>query len=152
MSEKSQQAEEIFRHGYNCAQSVLSVFSKEFGLNRDTGLKLASPFGAGISYMQETCGAVTGALMAIGLKYGKGENGTDQDKMHTYNLSRQFIAEFKKKHGTVCCRELLDELDMSTPEGMAKIRELDLFRLRCSKFVKDAVEIAERIIETHTSH
>ncbi|MDP4227810.1 MAG: C-GCAxxG-C-C family protein [Bacteroidota bacterium] len=152
MSEKSQQAVETFGHGYNCAQSVLSVFAEDLGMNRNASLKLASPFGAGISYMQETCGAVTGALMAIGLKYGKGENGTDQDKMHTYNLSRQLITEFKGRHGTLCCRQLLDGLDMSTPEGMAKIRELDLFHLRCTEFVKDAVEIAEKIIEGKAAH
>jgi C_GCAxxG_C_C family probable redox protein len=146
MNEKSQQSIETFRNGYNCAQSVLSVFTEELGMTKDAGLKLASPFGSGIAYMQETCGAVTGALMAIGLKYGKGENGTNEDKIRAYDISRIFLAEFRKLHGTVCCRELLGGLDMSTPEGMAKIQKLDLFRLRCAKYVQNAVEITEKII------
>jgi C_GCAxxG_C_C family probable redox protein len=146
MNKKSQQAVETFQNGYNCAQSVLSTFAEELGMNKNACLKLASPFGSGISYMQETCGAVTGALMAIGLKYGKGENGTNEEKERTYDISCHFLAEFKKRHNSVCCRELLGGLNMSTPEGMAKIRELDLFRVRCTTYVQDAVEIAEKIV------
>ena len=63
---KQQQSIELFRNGYNCSQSVLSVFAEELGVKKDLALKLASPFGSGIAYMQETCGAVSGALMEIG--------------------------------------------------------------------------------------
>ena len=143
---KQQQSFDLFRNGYNCSQSVLTVFSEELGLKKDLSMKLASPFGSGIAYMQETCGAVTGALMAIGLKYGKGEHGSNDDKVHAYNLSKQFMAEFKKKHQTVCCRELLEGINMSTPEGMARIMELDYFRIRCANYVKDAVRIVENIL------
>jgi C_GCAxxG_C_C family probable redox protein len=144
---KQEQSFDLFRNGYNCSQSVLSVFSEELGMKKDLAMKLASPFGSGIAYMQDTCGAVTGALMAIGLKYGKGEHGTNEDKMHAYELSKQFMAEFKMKHKTVCCRDLLDGLNMSTPEGMARIMELDYFRTRCANYVKDAVGIVEDILK-----
>jgi C_GCAxxG_C_C family probable redox protein len=144
---KQEQSFELFRNGYNCSQSVLSVFSEELGMKKNLAMKLSSPFGSGIAYMQETCGAVTGALMAIGLKYGKGEMGTNEDKVHAYDLSKQFIAEFKKKHQPICCRELLDGINMSTPEGMARIMELDYFRIRCANYVKDAVEIVENILK-----
>jgi len=148
MNTKQELAVETFRNGYNCAQSVLSVFAEDLGVSKDAAMRLASPFGSGIAYMQETCGAVSGALMVIGLKYGKGENGTAEDKERAYDMSRHFITEFKKTtRGTICCRDLMDRLDMSTPEGMAKIRELDLFRIRCSKHVSNAVAIAEKIIE-----
>lgn len=143
---KQQQSIELFRNGYNCSQSVLSVFAEELGVKKDLALKLASPFGSGIAYMQETCGAVSGALMAIGLKYGKGENGTNDDKAKAYDMSQHFMAEFKKKHQTVCCLELLDGINISTPEGMARIMELDYFKVRCACYVKDAVAIAEKIV------
>jgi C_GCAxxG_C_C family probable redox protein len=143
---KQQQSIELFRNGYNCSQSVLSVFAEELGVKKDLALKLASPFGSGIAYMQETCGAVSGALMAIGLKYGKGENGTNDDKAKAYDMSQHFMTEFKKKHQTVCCLELLDGINMSTPEGMARIMELDYFKVRCACYVKDAVAIAEKIV------
>ena len=97
--------------------------------------------------MQECCGAVNGALMAIGLKYGKGENGNDEDKKIAYDKSKHFISEFKKKHNSVCCRELLDNLDMNSEEGMLKILELDLFRLRCANYIKDAVRITEKVLK-----
>src|SRR5674476_344196 len=103
MSEKTIQAAETFQNGFNCSQSVFSVFAEDFGLTKDSCLKLASPFGGGIARMQETCGAVTGALMAIGLKYGKGENGTEEDKAAGYKYSQEFIAKFKNKYNTVCC-------------------------------------------------
>jgi C_GCAxxG_C_C family probable redox protein len=146
ISAKQQQAVEMFKNEYNCTQSVLSVFSEEMGIKKDLALKLASPFGAGIAYMQETCGAVSGALMAIGLKYGKGENGTNEDKAFAYDMSHHFMAEFKKMHKTICCRELLDGINMSTPEGMNEIMELDYFRIRCARYVMDAVKITEKII------
>jgi hypothetical protein len=68
MESKITQAANSFSNGYICAQSVLSVFAEEHGLSKDVSMKLATPFGAGIVYMQETYRAVTGCLMAIGLK------------------------------------------------------------------------------------
>lgn len=147
MDEKKKEGTATFYNGYNCAQSVLSVFAEELGISKDACLKLASPFGSGIAYMQETCGAVSGALMAIGLKYGRGKDGTIEDKELAYDMSRHFIEEFKKTtFGTICCRELMDGLNMNTPEGMAKIKELDLFRLRCSKHVQNSIEITNKIL------
>ena len=146
MSEKSVHATETFRNGFNCSQSVLSVFADDFGLTKDSCLRLASPFGSGIARMQKTCGAITGALMAIGLKYGKGENGVEADKAYAYKLSQQLITEFKEKHQSICCLELLDGLDINTPEGMAEIQKRELFHCFCSKYVQDAVEITESIL------
>jgi C_GCAxxG_C_C family probable redox protein len=146
MNEKQEKAIDVFRNGYNCAQSVLSALSPELGLSRDTAMKLSSPFGSGIAYMQETCGAVTGALMAIGLKYGKGENGTAEDKERAYDFSRHFLTEFRKIHGSVCCRTLMQNLDMSTPEGMEEIRRRDLFRLKCANHIRTAIDITQKIV------
>jgi C_GCAxxG_C_C family probable redox protein len=145
--ERQQKAVWTFANGYNCAQSVFAVLAPDLGLDKDTAMKMASPFGSGIAYMQDTCGAVTGALMALGLKYGKGENGTTKDKERAYELSKQFIEAFRRTTGgSVCCRQLMDGLDMSTSEGMEEIRKRDLFRQRCSKQVANSVSIAEKII------
>lgn len=149
MNEKHDLALEHFRNGYNCAQSVLSVLAPDLGLDQDTAMKLSSPFGSGIAYMQETCGAVTGALMAIGLKYGKGEHGTPEDKERAYDFSRHFLTEFKHLHGSVCCRTLMDNLDMSTPEGMAEIVHRNLFQLKCANHVLTAITIAQKIVGTN---
>lgn len=146
MSEKTTQAAETFHSGYNCSQSVLSVFAEDFGMTKDNCFRLASPFGSGIARRQETCGAVTGALMAIGLKYGKGENGAETDKANAYKLSQQLIDEFKDRNHSICCRYLLDGLNINNPEEMAEINRRELFRINCSKYVQDAVEITELIL------
>jgi len=146
MSKKTTQAAETFRSGFNCSQSVLSVFAEDFGLTKDSCLRLASPFGSGIARRQETCGAVNGALMAIGVKYGKGEKGAEADKAHAYTLSQQLIAGFKERHQTICCFELLDKLDINTPEGMNEIQKRELFQRKCLIYVQDAVEMTETIL------
>jgi C_GCAxxG_C_C family probable redox protein len=152
MSEKTRHANERFKSGFNCSQSVLSAFAEDFGLSRDSCLRLASPFGSGIARMQETCGAVTGALMAIGLKYGKGENGTEDDKTIAYRQSQFLVNEFKKRNTTICCRQLLDGYDMNSPQEMAKIMELDLYNNYCLKYIQDAVEITETILSDKEKH
>ena len=152
MSEKTRHANERFKSGFNCSQSVLSAFAEDFGLSRDSCLRLASPFGSGIARMQETCGAVTGALMAIGLKYGKGENGTEYDKTIAYRQSQFLVNEFKKRNTTICCRQLLDGYDMNSPQEMAKIMELDLYNNYCLKYIQDAVEITETILSDKEKH
>lgn len=152
MSEKTRHANERFKSGFNCSQSVLSAFAEDFGLSRDSCLRLASPFGSGIARMQETCGAVTGALMAIGLKYGKGENGTEDDKTIAYRQSQFLVNEFKKRNTTICCRQLLDGYDMNSPQEMAKIMELDLYNNYCLKYSQDAVEITETILSDKEKH
>ena len=152
MSEKTRHANERFNSGFNCSQSVLSAFAEDFGLSRDSCLRLASPFGSGIARMQETCGAVTGALMAIGLKYGKGENGTEDDKTIAYRQSQFLVKKKKKRNTTICCRQLLDGYDMNSPQEMAKIMELDLYNNYCLKYIQDAVEITETILSDKEKH
>jgi C_GCAxxG_C_C family probable redox protein len=147
MESKQERALHTFNNRYNCAQSVLSVFAADLGLSTDTALKLANNFGAGIVYMQQTCGAVTGALMAIGLKYGKGENGTDDNKEMANDMAQYFMAEFKKRHGSLNCLNLLENTNLTTPEGVQYARENNLFETHCNRFVTDAVSIAEKIIK-----
>lgn len=149
-TEKKQQlATATFQSGYNCAQSVLSTFSINFGLERDALLKLASPFGSGIAKTQETCGAVTGALMAIGLKYGKGIDGTENDKQHSYELAQKLMAEFSRMHGCTNCKMLMNGLDMNNASEMAKIKELDLFNTHCLNYIQTAVRLTDEILENN---
>ena len=70
---KSDEALASFRNRFTCSSAVFSAFSDELGLDRDTAKKIACGFGAGISKTGNICGAVSGAIMVIGLKYGKTE-------------------------------------------------------------------------------
>lgn len=141
---KAEAARQYFSSGFNCSQSVFAVFAPELGLSIDQSLKLASAFGAGIGRRQLSCGAVTGAVMAISLKFGKGLNDEESKKTFTYDKTVAFMEEFAKKHKSINCRELLDGLDMNSE--IEKIRELGYFQNRCPLYVSDAVEIAEKLL------
>ena len=75
------------------------------------------PFGGGIGHMGETCGAVTGVIMVIGLKYGKTRAEDEQIEEKAYSLIQEFVEKFNSRNGSIICRELLG-YDISTPEGM----------------------------------
>jgi C_GCAxxG_C_C family probable redox protein len=145
---KSDQAAEYFRSGFNCAQSVFTPFGREFGLSEEQCLKVSCAFGAGMGRMQHTCGAVTGALMALGLQFGKGMGDDNVKKLQTYEKSSFLIREFAERHGSAECLELLDGLRMSDPEDMKKIEALGLHNTRCTKYVRDAAEITEKLLGT----
>jgi C_GCAxxG_C_C family probable redox protein len=106
---------------------------------------VAGAFGAGMARTGETCGAITGALMVIGLKHAKTRKGDDDSRERTYALAKEFMVQFKARNARLLCRELLG-VDVSTPEGLAAVRERDLFRTLCPKFVKDAGEILEELV------
>ncbi len=136
---------EYFKGGFNCAQATAAVFADKFLIDEQVLLKIAAPFGGGICRMGETCGAVTGALMAIGLKYGADNINDKESKEMTYQKAQEFIMKFKQKNGTVYCKELLG-CDISTEEGKKISKEKDLHNSLCPKFVKDAVAIVSEII------
>jgi C_GCAxxG_C_C family probable redox protein len=149
MNNKSSLALATFGNSYNCSQSVFCVFAPDFGINKDLGLRLAGPFGGGIARRQETCGAVTGALMALGLKYGKGENGTDEDKQRTLSISKKFIEEFEAEFGSIVCLKLLDNYRMDTESGDDAIAKENMYKKRCPEYVKFAVEKTEELLKQY---
>jgi C_GCAxxG_C_C family probable redox protein len=125
---------------------VLTPFGRQVGLAEDHCLKIACAFGAGLGRQQYTCGAVTGALMVIGLHYGKGRMDDNAKKVQTYEKSVEFMKAFTDKHGSINCLELLDGLHMSNPEESKEIDARELYRVRCTRYVTDAVQIAEKLI------
>jgi C_GCAxxG_C_C family probable redox protein len=125
---------------------VLSSFGEEFGLDRELALKVAGAFGGGMARMGETCGAVTGALMVIGLKYGKTKAGDEGVREKTYEVVREFVKRFKSRHGSLLCRELLG-YDLSSPGERTAASEKGLFTTLCPQFVRNAAEILEEMIE-----
>lgn len=142
---KSKRASGVFKEGFNCAQAVLSTVAEDFGLEAGTAAKAATAFGGGMARMGATCGAVTGAFMAIGLARGNDRPADKETKEKAYGLAREFVERFKARHGSIVCRELL-ECDMSTPEGHERAKEQGLFDSVCSKLVEDSVEIIEELL------
>jgi len=145
--DRSEKALEYFDNKFNCAQSVLAVFKDELGLTEDQALRVACAFGGGMGRQQLTCGAVTGAAMALGLKFGKGKNDDDAKKQHTYEKTVVLFNEFTKLNGSVNCRKLLNDLNMTDEKDHAAIVEQGLFESRCRKYVADAVQVTEKLLK-----
>ncbi len=135
-----------FKEGCNCSQAVLSTYAPTLGLDRETALRVAAAFGGGMGRTGETCGAVSGALMVIGLRYGQSTAGDEEAKEKTYNLAGEFLKRFAARNdGCVKCRELLGR-DVGSPEDRQAAREQGLFDTLCPKFVRDAAEIVEQLL------
>ncbi len=144
---KSEKATALFSQGFNCSQSVLTAFSKEFSLSEDECMKISSAFGGGMGRRQLTCGAVTGALMVLGLHYGRAKGDDISKKVNTYRKTNEFFEAFIRQHGSANCKDLLQGLDMNDAGDFKIIEELNLFQTTCYKCVQDAVEITEMIIQ-----
>ena len=135
-----------FNQDYNCAQSVFSTFAEEFGLSTDAALSIAMPFGGGMARLGHVCGAVTGALMCIGLMTAESCSANKELKDISYQRTREFARRFIERNGSLLCRDLIG-MDISTPEGLQLAIEKNAFRTTCVKFLQDAVEILCEILE-----
>ena len=144
-SKRVNQAVACFRDDFSCSQAVFSTYAEHLGMDRQLALKVSCAFGGGMARMGETCGAVTGAFMVIGLKHGKVRTDDDDARTKTYALVREFVDRFRAKHSTIVCRDLLG-CDIGTTEGKQEYDEKGYGETRCVKFVEDAVTILEEIV------
>ncbi len=139
---KGSEAGSVFDRGFNCAQSVFVPFVKAKGLGEREAFLLSSNFGGGMGRMQLTCGAVTGAFMALGLHYGYATDDNQAQRAVMLEKSRRFVAEFTAKFGSLSCGELLG-CDLNTEAGQRKHKEENQRELICKKCVEAAAEIVE---------
>ncbi len=143
MTTKIDQAAAYFDRSFNCSQSVFAAFAAQAGLDEKTALRLASPFGGGFARQGEVCGAVTGALLALGLARGA---EVPAGKGTIYPLCQEFLHRFQAAHGSLLCRELIG-CDIGTPEGYQAATDKGVFKSVCPLLVRDAVEIADSLLE-----
>jgi C_GCAxxG_C_C family probable redox protein len=142
---RADEAAAIFSEGYSCAQAVASAFAEDFGIEKEKALRLSCGFGGGMSHTGSTCGAVTGALMVIGMKYGMTDASDPGAKAKTYAVANEFITEFLRRNHTINCTDLLGH-NLSDPKELALVKENNLFRVTCTRYVHDAGEILEKIL------
>jgi len=137
-------AVDLFKGDLNCSQSVLTAYSEKFNFDKGLGLSVSCGFGGGMGRLQETCGAVTGAFMALGI-YNCNKYSDNKDrKNNTYSMVRDFDKKFKTIHTSTNCRELLNA-DLITPEGQKYIKEHNLHEVICEKCIKSAVQIVDEL-------
>ena len=146
MKTENQAAVEKFLAGYNCAQAVLFAYAPGLGLDGETSLKLATGFGAGMGRRGEVCGAVTGGILALGLKYGRGGRQDRSATEETYQKTLELMARFEERHGSCLCRVLLEGCDLRTAEGQQFFKEHDLLHKTCLECVRSVVETLDLIL------
>lgn len=139
MTKKSDLVKKQFSK-FNCAQTVFSIFAEDLGLDEPTALRIASGFGGGMN-CAETCGAVTGAYMVIGMKHGHSTSDPEA-KAKTKELVKKFNEQFKAAYDSLICKELTG-FDISTPEGAAAASEHRVHDTKCIGFIKTACNILE---------
>lgn len=136
---KEAAAEQYFLSGLNCAQSVFMAFADEFGLDESTAAKISCGLGGGVGRMRETCGAVTGASLVLGMRHGP-------DKNDVYPKVQEFCESFKKECGSIVCRELLSGTG-ATQGGAAEERTAEYYRKRpCVEMVKLAARLISQVL------
>lgn len=142
-NDRVEQAVALFTGGMACSQAILATYGPLFGFDRDEAIRIARGFGGGMGRLSETCGAVTGAFMAISLKF----DGTDkQTKEDNYAMMQEFARRFKSKHHSLNCTQLLD-CDLGKPEDQAKFRELGRMQSHCICYVREAAQHLEELLE-----
>ncbi len=148
VQEKSEQAEELFRQGYNCAQAVLCSFAGELGLNMEDARKISSSFGGGMGRMREVCGAVSGMLMAAGLKYGGYDPSDRKAKAEHYKRVQELAASFREANGSIICRELLG-LNVKSESYIPEERTAEYYKKRpCGKIIGQAAGIFQAYMDS----
>jgi len=142
MVEKSvcvEKAVSHFKEGYNCAQSVLLAMQEFWNVKKALEPKVASAFGGGIGRGGSLCGALTGGVIAIGLRYGT-NRPVVEEREKAYSLALEFYSRFEKGCGGVFCRDLVG-YDLTDSEDLEKARNSNVFMERCVRFIERAVEI-----------
>jgi len=143
-----EKAIESFRSGLNCAQAILTAYSEELKFDNEIALKVSCGFGGGMGRLQETCGAVTGSFMVLGVFNCQKVTENKDRKEATYPMVQEFSEKFKQIHGTTDCIELL-KCEIKTDKGHLYAKEHNLFETVCEKCISDSVRIVNILIEPH---
>lgn len=146
---RGERAKAYFLKGYGCAQSVLLAFPDVTGMDERTAARLGSSFGGGMGRMREVCGAVSAALMVLGLAEGYDQPGDAQGKSESYARVRDFAARMKERNGkgTILCRDLLADV-AHTEGGEAEARTPAYYERRpCPALCALAAEIVQEMLD-----
>ena len=141
-------AKQNFMNGYNCSQAVLLAFCEDFGLEKETALKISEPFGGGMGRMREVCGTVTGMFMVIGLAMGNDNSKDNTTKKNVYKSVQELAAKFKEDNGSIICRELLGLQKANKESYVPSERTNEYYKKRpCPQLCKYAADILEEYLK-----
>jgi C_GCAxxG_C_C family probable redox protein len=136
----AQIAADYFSQDYNCAQSVLKTMQEYYGVPKNELIPgIATAFGGGIGRRGSLCGALTGGVMAIGLKHGTNRTAL-KEKEKAYRIAIEFYDRFVEECGSPFCRELIG-YDLTDAQDLERMRKSNSRQKKCINFVKHAIEI-----------
>lgn len=145
--EKRDEAQALFRAGYNCSQSVFAAFSQEIGMSRETALMVSAGLGGGVGRMREVCGAMSALAMLAGFRRPMKSGHDIEGKREIYRLVQQMAADMRARNGgSIICKELLG---LKAPEGtpQPEARTSAYYKKRpCPEIIGNAAEIACRVL------
>ena len=138
------EVDRLFKEGFDCSQIVLAAVTDKLGITREQAYGVASCFGIGMA-QGETCGAATGAMMAIGIRYGNVKSGDLKTKSEVFAKRDEFIRRFTKMNGKVKCPDLLGRRVDTFDELMLLGATTDVFK-NCRGYCVNAVKILEEML------
>lgn len=148
--EDAARAKALFYEGYNCAQSVFLTFAERLGLEWEMAAKLSSSFGAGMGRLREVCGAVSAMFMIAGMTCGYEDPHDDVVKAEHYQRIQMLAEQFRERHGTIICRELLG-LGEGPDNYVPSKRTQEYYESRpCAQCIADAAELISGFLEKQT--
>jgi len=146
IEETQNRAMEYFSGDYNCSQSVMKSILERKGLDFEEIFHLAAGFGGGVGLQGHICGAVSGAVAALGVIKGSKFDDASKHKEATYDSAERFMELFSEKNGSIICDDLTG-IVMADKNQHDRAIEDGTFRKICPGFVKDAVRIVLEITE-----
>ena len=124
------------------------AFCEDFGLEKETALKISEPFGGGMGRMREVCGTVTGMFMVIGLAMGNDNSKDNTTKKNVYKSVQELAAKFKEDNGSIICRELLGFQKNNKESYVPSERTNEYYKKRpCPELCKYAADILEEYLK-----
>jgi C_GCAxxG_C_C family probable redox protein len=138
-------AVQMFNDGFSCSQAMLASFAPRYGLDRETALKLASPFGGGMGRQGLVCGALTGGIMVLGLHGGRTRPDDEETRDRNDELVRELTARYRELGGTVMCNDLTG-VDISDPVARTAAKEDGVYEKVCPGLVRHAATIVLELI------
>jgi C_GCAxxG_C_C family probable redox protein len=146
MSERVEEAVNLFVDGYSCAQSLLAVYGPALGVEREAGLRLAAPLAGGMSRTDGACGAATGALLVLGLKHGHTDPDDEVGRERIRTLTQEFLRRYQERKGSTMCTDILGH-NLSEPGVPEKVKAGQLSSLTCPDAVRTAAQLLEEYLD-----
>ncbi len=135
--------------GFNCCESVLSGLCDYLGEDTKLVPRIATGFGGGVGHTGDICGAVSGAIMALGIKFGRSSADEKEKRDRLYLMVEEFLEHVRKELGSIDCFDLIG-IKLNAVDGMKVYRENKLGK-KCHRIIEQVDELARKFLERETT-